>query len=84
MKDNITFDYSKLEGRIKEKFDSQQNVSDQLSFSKTSLSMKLNNRVSFGQKDILELAKVLEIPDNEIAKYFFEVKVRKTVQKEKV
>lgn len=84
MKEKIIFDYSKLKGRIKEKFDNQKAIADHLSYGYTSLSMKLNNQVSFSQEDIIELSKVLEIPDEKVSAYFFNVKVRKTVQKEKV
>lgn len=79
MEEEIIFDYSKLEGRIKEKFKSQQNLAEQLSYGKTSLNLKLNNKVSFSQKDILELATLLEIPDEEVSSYFFKQIVRKSV-----
>lgn len=74
------FNYSKLEGRIKEKFNTQKNIAEHLSFGNTSLSQKLNNRVAFSQADILEVAKVLDISGEEISEYFFEVIVRITEQ----
>lgn len=73
---NPIFDYSKLEGKIKEKYKTQKIVTNHLSFGNTSLSQKLNNRVAFSQKDILELASVLDIDDAEIPEYFFKLKVR--------
>lgn len=84
MKEKIIFDYSKLKGRITEKFGKQENIAKHLSYGYTSLSMKLNNHVSFSQEDIIELSRVLEIPGDQVSLYFFNVKVRKTVQKEKV
>lgn len=76
----VIFDYSRLRGRIKEKFDSQEKLAKQLSYGLTSLNLKLNNHVNFSQVDMLELAAVLDIPDEEFSSYFFTVKVRKTEQ----
>lgn len=75
-----TFDYSKLRGRIREKFGTYDAVSRKLSYGQTTLSQKLNSKIFFSQRDILELAPVLEISDNEIPEYFFKEKVRKSEQ----
>lgn len=76
----VEFDHSALKGRIKEKYDTYDNIVPLLSYNTTSLSQKLNGRVSFSRKDMLELAKALDIPDSEFSRYFFKVKVRKSEQ----
>lgn len=80
-KEKRVFDYSKLEGRIKELYGTQTNLAKYLSYGSTSLSMKLKNKVLFSQPDILELIEVLNIPDNQVSDYFFKVEVRLTEQK---
>lgn len=40
----IEFDYSKLRGRIREKFGSYKNLAPHISFTTVSLSNKLNNK----------------------------------------
>ena len=42
---------------------------------KTTLNFKLNNKIPFKQQDIIMLSNILEIPKNEIADYFFTLKV---------
>lgn len=77
MVEKLIFDYSKLEGLIKEKFGTHENLVKKLSYGRTSLSSKLNNKTLFSQPDILELQEVLGIPDEELKLYFFKLKVRK-------
>lgn len=73
----IEFDYSKLRGRIREKYGSYKNLSPKISFSVVSLSNKLNNKTYFDSSEILELAEALGIEDVELNVYFFNLKVRK-------
>lgn len=79
---NLEFDYSKLKGRITEKFGSYKNLVPHLSYGESSLSAKLNNNSRFSQPDMLELANVLEIDDKSFAAYFFKLRVRKNELKE--
>lgn len=81
---NIVFDYSKLRGRIREKFGSYEELGPNISFTTVTLSRKLNNKGYFGSNEIIELAKVLDIEVEEVTEYFFKVKVRKDEQKQKV
>lgn len=76
----VTFDYSVLKGRIKEKYDKYENLVPHLSYGMSSLSSKLNNHARFSQHDMLELADLLDIEDSEFSRYFFTVEVRKTEQ----
>jgi hypothetical protein len=74
--DNLLFDYSKLRGRIIEKFKSQLNFSKTIGVSQRTLSLKLNNKVFFSQDDIVKMSKLLEIKPREIHTYFFTQKVQ--------
>lgn len=77
----IIFDYSKLRGRIKERYESETKFSAAARISPASLSSKLNNKTYFNPEDILRILKILKIPDEEAKLYFFEEKVRETEQK---
>ena len=67
----IEFDYSKLRGRIREKFGSYKNLDPHISFSTVSLSNKLNNKTYFDNSEMIELAKALEIEAEDLNEYFF-------------
>lgn len=77
----MTFDYSKLRGRIKEFYGKYENLIPKISMSEATLSRKLNGKSYFDSHEILELSDALEIPDEERDLYFFKVKVRKSEQK---
>ena len=72
----MTFNYSKLKGRIVERFGNQINFAKALSCSERTLSLKLNNKVPWKQTEICEAANLLEIPDDEIQEFFFTKKVQ--------
>ena len=74
----IIYDYSKLLGRIKEKFGTRKNLVDKITISLTSLNLRLNNQLGFTQQDISQLCEALDILEEEIPTYFFTEKVRKT------
>ena len=66
----IEFDYSKLLGRIKEKFGTQDNLAAKTTISATSLNYKLNNKVEWKQKEIARLKEeqgITEIEEPTIA-----------------
>ncbi|MCC4121327.1 DUF739 family protein [Lactococcus lactis] len=77
----IIFDYSKLRGRIKERYESEAKFSVEARISQASLSSKLNNKTYFNPEDILRILKILDIPDEEAKLYFFKQKVRKSEQR---
>jgi len=66
-----TYDYSKLRGRIREKGLSEAGLAERIGIAKTSLSLKLNNRLAFGQNEMLDCLSVLGIDKADIAQYFF-------------
>lgn len=65
------FDYSKLKGKIKEKFNTQDNFASALGIGRVSLSQRLNNRLEFDAKEILKAVKLLDLTEADIPKYFF-------------
>ena len=72
----MPYDYSKLIGMIVEKFKTRYNFAAALGLSERSLSLKLNGKVSWTQKEIAKACELLAIPDTEIPFYFFAVKVQ--------
>jgi len=72
----LAFDYSKLKGRIVEKFDTQQAFSKAIGLSEKSVSDKLNGKKSWKQKEIMKAINVLQIADGEVQDYFFKEKVQ--------
>jgi len=71
----LAFDYSKLRGRIREVFNTQENFAKNIEISTVSLSAKLNGKVQFTQVEIAKSIKMLEIGNSEISDYFFKQKL---------
>lgn len=67
----MDFNYSKLRGKIREVFNTQEAFADALEISTTSLSEKLNNKVQFSQKEIEKAVGFLKLDKEEIPAYFF-------------
>jgi len=72
----MVFDYSKLSGRIVEKFGTQYNFAIAIGLSERSLSLKLNNRVDWRSKEITKACQELDISSDELGEYFFKEKVQ--------
>ncbi|MCX4365073.1 MAG: DUF739 family protein [Bacilli bacterium] len=70
------FDYTKLKERITKYFKCDVNFAIKMGISERTLSLKLNNKVDFSQKQVLKACELLEIPLNEVNVYFFTLKVR--------
>ena len=68
---NYKYNYSKLKGRITEKTENQSNFAQKMKLSETTIYSKLNGKIEFKQSEILDACKILEIPEDEIKKYFF-------------
>lgn len=73
----MEFDYSKLRGRIVEKFGSISNFSDHLKKSRQSTVLKLSNKINFTRDDIIEWSMLLDIPQEDYGLYFFTEKLNK-------
>ncbi len=71
----MVYDYSKLKGRIKEKFNTQKSFADAMHISSQTISYKVNNNVEWTQAEIDKAITLLDIPAEEIHVYFFAKKV---------
>ena len=71
----MAFDYSKLKGRIIEKFGTQTNFVNKFGVSENTFSLKMNNKLRFSTDDIIKISDMLEIDGDDIGAYFFTTKV---------
>ena len=78
--ERIKFDYSKLNGRIKEKCGSQKVLSKRLNTTQATLSRKLNGMYYFTQDEIMKISGILDIDPANFDEYFFAPKVQKIEQ----
>ncbi len=72
----MSFNYSKLRGKIVEKFGTQIIFAEKLSVSQRTLSLKLNNKIFFSQDEIVRCSELLDINPNEIEEFFFTKEVQ--------
>lgn len=72
----VAFDYSKLRGRIIEKYGSQGLFAQALGCSERTISLKMNNLRAWTQRDIVKASELLDIHEDEIQDYFFKQKVQ--------
>lgn len=77
----MAFDYSKLRGRIREKYGTQEKFAKAMGLAKATVSKKLNNIVYWTQDEINCACNLLGIGDTEVTLYFFTQEVQKTKQK---
>ena len=68
----MAYNYSKLIGRIVEKYGDRRAFAHVIGMSEASLSLRLNNKVPLKQSDIELMRESLEIPPEEINVYFFD------------
>lgn len=71
----MSYDYSTLVGRITEKLGTQYNFALAMGLSERSVSLKLNDKVSWKDDEILKAAKLLNVAIDDIPRYFFKEKV---------
>ncbi|HJA24701.1 MAG TPA: DUF739 family protein [Candidatus Fournierella merdigallinarum] len=74
------FDYSKLLGKIKEIYKTQDAFAIALGIGRVSLSQRLNNRMDFSQNEIKKACELLGLAEGDIPAYFFTPKVQKSEQ----
>ena len=67
----MQYSYSKLKGRIIEKYGSQEKFAEALGISSNSLSKKMTGKTGFSQKDIVIWSRLLEIDKESYSDYFF-------------
>lgn len=65
------FDYSKLRGRIREVFGTEERFAEALGITPTSLSGKWSGKSSFRQSQISRSCELLKIPFRDVGQYFF-------------
>ncbi|MGY3775774.1 DUF739 family protein [Helcococcus sueciensis] len=70
------YNLNKLKGRIIEKFGTQGNFAKAMGMSERTVSLKLDNQVDWKQSEIVKACELLKIPKEEIADYFFTLKVQ--------
>ena len=67
----MKYNYSKLLGRLKEYNLIQAKLAEKIGINEGTLSLKLNNKNAFTSEEIDRICEVLDIPNDEIGKYFF-------------
>lgn len=72
----MAFDYSKLRGKIVEKFGTQTEFSKAMNLSERTMSLKLNGRRAWKQDEICRAVGLLELSNEDIQDYFFTLKVQ--------
>lgn len=80
MCEQIVFDYSKLKGKIIEKYGTQGKFALANKITDRSMSLKLNNGIGLSQEEIIKWCRMLEINADDIPVYFFNQKVSKLKQ----
>ena len=67
----MAFDFSKLFGKITEKYGTQYNFAKAMGLSEHSLSVKLNNKVPWKTTEIVKAMELLNIDSSDVSAYFF-------------
>lgn len=70
------YDYTKLCGRIVEKFGTQAKFAEAMDVSERTISMKLNNKIDWKQKEMRKACSLLDIDLADAPAYFFALKVQ--------
>lgn len=71
----IKYDYTKLKQRIKDKYGSYAAYAKEIGTTKSTLSLKLNNKFAFTQPEIEKSLPLLDIPRREIPDFYFSLLV---------
>ena len=72
----MQYDYSKLDGLVKEKFGARYKFAEAIGISEKSMSDKFNNKVGWKQSEIIKGCQLMKIPRENIHVYFFNLKVQ--------
>lgn len=72
----MAFNYSKLRGRIIEKYGNQSDFAKAFGCSDRTLSLKMNGKRPWKQTEILSAIKLLELSEEDIQDYFFTLEVQ--------
>ena len=74
------FDYSRLYGKIKEVFNTQEAFAEAMGLSLSAINLRLNDKVKWKSPEIAKACELLGVPISDAHLYFFEQKVVKTLQ----
>lgn len=80
----IAYDYSKLRGKIKEKFGTEGAFAKALGRTHNFVSQVFNGYTYFSQNDIEKTVELLSIDPDKIGEYFFKKKVHETELEDEV
>lgn len=72
----MAFNYSKLRGRIIEKYGSQSDFAKALGCSERTLSFKMTGKRPWKQTEIVSAIKLLELTEDDIQDYFFALEIQ--------
>lgn len=67
----MSYNYSKLLGRIVEKVGTQGKFATEIGLSERSVSLKLNGKIGWKQEEIEKACNILDLQPKDIAQYFF-------------
>ena len=76
----MTYDYSKLRGRVVEKCGTLTHFREKMGLSDRTVSAKFNGLSEWKQSEIVRACEILEIPATDINAYFFNIKVQDNEQ----
>lgn len=72
----MSYDFSKLRGRVIEKFGTLGSFSSAMGWSERTNGLKINGNVEWRQSEIIKAGNLLDIEPRDYEKYFFNVKVQ--------
>ena len=73
----MPFDYSKLAGKITERYGTRGSFATAMGFSSRTMSLKMSGKVPWKQTEIARACSLLSVSDREIPSYFFAEKVQR-------
>ena len=65
------YDYSKLNGKMRENGITQAGLAKMIGISETSMNLRLKNKANFKQNEMLDICNALHIPVEQVDAYFF-------------
>lgn len=71
----MSFDYSKLLGKIKECGYTQEGIAEKIGINNSTFSQKINGKAYFKQKEIADICSILNLSAEETVQIFFTAKV---------
>lgn len=72
----MVFDYSKLKGKIIEKYGNMYSFADAMGMSQRTLGLKMSGKIDWKSSEIMKAMKLLEVGSDEWYCYFFTLRVQ--------